>query len=86
MSVEAMSWVIDHAPHKGDEYVMLLFLADQVGDEHGHFAQPDMDDLARRCRITTEEAIRVFGRLLMRGAVVPTEPTMYRLVFPTEGD
>jgi hypothetical protein len=62
MSVQAISWVIDHSQHKGSRLVVLLMIANHAhGDGTGSF--PSLETLARESRITTRQVTTILGIL-----------------------
>lgn len=63
MSVQAMSWVIEHSGHKGNAFVVLLMIANHAKDD-GSGAWPSIATLARKARIGERTVQRTIARLV----------------------
>ena len=72
MSVQAMSWVIERSPHKGSELLLLLMIANHAAAD-GSNAFPSVNLLARECRMSPRQIIRMLHRLEASGAIVVQE-------------
>lgn len=62
MSVQAMSWVIEHSQHKGSSFVVLLMIANHAHSD-GSGAYPSFDTLARESRITVRQVTNIIPLL-----------------------
>lgn len=56
MSVQAMSWVIDHSKQRGSKFVVLLMIANHAHSD-GTTAYPSYDRLATESRISARQVI-----------------------------
>jgi hypothetical protein len=68
VSVQVMTWVFEHSPHKGNELLCLLAIADHAAID-GTNAFPSMATLAQRCRISVRQVVRIIARLEDAGAI-----------------
>lgn len=68
MSVQVMTWVFEHSPHKGNDLLCLLAIADHAAID-GTNAYPAMTTLAQRCRISVRQVVRIIARLEASGAI-----------------
>ncbi len=62
MSVQAMSWVIEHSRHKGAELLCLLMIANHAHAD-GTNAFPSIETLARECRMSERQIKRIIQKL-----------------------
>lgn len=68
MSVQAMSWVIAHSPHKGSALLCLLMVANHAHAD-GTGAFPSVPTLAAECRMSARQIIRLLQHLEASGAL-----------------
>lgn len=68
MSVQAMSWVIDHSKHKGSELLCLIMIANYAHAD-GSGAYPSASRLAKDCRMSSRQVVRIIHRLEASGAL-----------------
>lgn len=68
MSVQAMSWVIEHSPHKGGELLCLMMIANYAHAD-GTGAYPSASRLAKDCRMSARQIVRMVHRLEESGAL-----------------
>ena len=100
MSVQAMAWVIENSQTRGNQYIVLLMIANRA-DEDGASAWPSIRWLARRSRLserTVQRAIRKLEKgvdLGIEKAAGPRgtnryqvimQPGLYRGDTPVRGD
>jgi hypothetical protein len=71
MSVQAMSWVIEHSKHKGNAFVVLLMVANHARSD-GSGAWPSVRTLAREARISPR-AVQYTVRRLERSGELGTK-------------
>jgi hypothetical protein len=69
LSVQATNWVIQNSRHKGSELLCLIMIADCAGHDGGG-AWPSIDTLAKRCRMSTRQIVRVLQKLEQSGEVI----------------
>ena len=93
MSVQAISWVLDHSPSKGTERLVLLSLANHAHDDGSH-AWPAVATIGREANVSERSVQRALRALEEAGAILadglaPDErlrrdrrPTMYRVLMP----
>jgi hypothetical protein len=66
MSVQAMSWVIEHSKHKGNAFVVLLMIANHARAD-GTGAWPSVKTLAKEARISSRSVQNTLRRLERSG-------------------
>lgn len=66
MSVQSMSWVIDHSQHKGAELLCLLMIANHANAD-GSGSYPSFNTLAKECRMSRRQIMRLVERLAASG-------------------
>lgn len=71
MSVQAMSWVIDHSQSKGQAYTVLLMIANRVNEkEHGDaVCWPSQETLAEESRCSVRTVQRCLDQLVTLGEI-----------------
>lgn len=69
MSLNALSWVLDHSPATGIDRLVLLGLADGA-DEHGE-SHSTVDELTRWTGADTDATRAALFRLEQYGAITP---------------
>jgi hypothetical protein len=85
MSVQAMAWVIENSQTRGNQYIVLLMIANRA-DEDGASAWPSIRWLARRSRLserTVQRAIRKLekgGDLGIEKAAGPRGTNLYQVI------
>jgi hypothetical protein len=85
MSVQAMAWVIENSQTRGNQYIVLLMIANRA-DEEGASAWPSIRWLARRSRLserTVQRAIRKLergGDLGIEKAAGPKGTNRYQVI------
>lgn len=62
ISVQAMSWVIEHSKHKGNSFVVLLMIANHARSD-GTGAWPSIPTLAKEARVSDRTVQRTIQRL-----------------------
>jgi hypothetical protein len=62
MSVQAISWVIEHSKHKGNSFVVLLMIANHARSD-GTGAWPSVKTLAKESRVAERTIQRTINRL-----------------------
>jgi hypothetical protein len=62
LSVQAISWVIEHSHHKGNSFVVLLMIANHARSD-GTGAWPSIPTLAKESRIAERTVQRIIHRL-----------------------
>jgi hypothetical protein len=68
MSVQAMSWVIENSNVRGNNYIVLLMIANRA-DEDGSSAWPSVRWLAKRSRLSERTVQRCLRKLQVCGAL-----------------
>jgi Helix-turn-helix domain len=62
ISVQAISWVIEHSQHKGNSFVVLMMIANHAKSD-GTGAWPSVPTLAREARVSERTVQRCIHRL-----------------------
>ena len=62
MSVQAISWVIDHSKHKGNTFVVLLMIANHAKSD-GTGAWPSVATICKESRLSRRTVQRCLSRL-----------------------
>ena len=70
MSLEATCNVWDFSKAKGAELLVMLVIADCVGDEHGH-CTVNPQRIAQRCRLPIEEVEKILRKMVRLGELDP---------------
>jgi len=65
MSVQAISWVIDHSKHKGNTFVVLLMIANHAKSD-GSGAWPSVRTICKESRLSRRTVQRCLNRLSKR--------------------
>lgn len=65
MSVQAISWVIDHSKHKGNTFVVLLMIANHAKSD-GTGAWPSVQTICKESRLSRRTVQRCVNRLSRR--------------------
>lgn len=68
MSVQAMSWVIEHSTRKGADLLCLLMIANHAHAD-GSNSFPSLDVLAKECRMSQRQIARIVARLEESGSI-----------------
>ena len=68
MSVQAMAWVIEHAPCSGSDFVVLLMIANHAHSD-GTGAYPSIATLAKESRIKDRQVSNVLRNLEKQGLI-----------------
>lgn len=66
MSVQAISWVIEHSRHKGSRLVLLMMIANHAHSD-GTGAWPSIETLARESRMSLRHVFRLLPKLERSG-------------------
>lgn len=69
MSVQAMSYVIDHSGQKGSALLMLLMIANHARSD-GTGAWPAVQTLAQECRMSKRQSVRLISQLEESGELL----------------
>lgn len=69
MSVQAISWVIDHSQQKGGAFAVLLMIANHAHSD-GNGAFPSFDTLARESRMSYRQVTRIVPLLAKSGELI----------------
>jgi hypothetical protein len=72
VSVQAISWVIDHSKHKGNSFVVLLMIANHARPD-GTGAWPSVSTLSKESRISERTVQRNIKRLTRTTFTIPPE-------------
>lgn len=72
MSVQALSWVIENANVRANNYLVLLMVANRA-DEYGNSAWPSVEWLAQRARLSERTVQRCIRKLMKAGELVVEE-------------
>ena len=89
LSVQAISWVIEHSKHKGNSFVVLLMIANHARSD-GTGAWPSVRTLARESRVSTRtvrysfQDLKDSGELSIEKGRGPSGTNLYSL--PKMGD
>lgn len=75
MSVQAISWVIEHSRHKGNSFVVLLMIANHARSD-GTGAWPSVKTIAREARVSERTVQRTIKRLTRFTHDIPAELTV----------
>ena len=68
MSIKVMSWIWEHSAASGSELLVLLAMADFADDKGGNI-YPSMQTLAKKARMSPDQARRVVHKLMADGRV-----------------
>lgn len=86
MTVQAMTWVLDHSPSEGSARLVLLALANHAGTD-GADAYPSVETLRREARLKSRRTVQTALRALETAGAIevqkeqgPQRSTRYRVV------